>query len=117
MLNTKLEKDRLSIKTKLDKELIQTNAQIEELGSFADVVSPESSLGDVISFDPMNKVEVCQRELKRAYIKKRKLLFMLEHMEDVSTFLCNVCGKEIAIERLLLMPKAGRCGDCANSPL
>ena len=115
MLKNKLEKDRLSIKTKIDKELIQTNAQIEELGSFADVVSPESSLGDVISFDPMNKEEVCQRQLKRAYIKKRKLLFMLEHLEDINSFLCNVCGKEIAIERLLLMPKAGFCEDCATA--
>ncbi len=115
MLKNQLEKDRLSIKTKLDKELIKANAQIEELGAFADVVAPESSLGDVITFDPMNKEEVCQRQLKRTYIKKRKLLFMLEHLEDISSFLCNVCGKEIAIERLLLMPKAGLCGDCATA--
>ncbi len=115
MLKNQLEKDRLSIKTKLDKELIKANAKIEELGSIADVVSPESTLGDVISFDPMNKEEVCQRELKRTYIKKRKLLYMLEHLEDISSFLCNVCGKEITIERLLIMPKARLCGDCATA--
>lgn len=115
MLKNQHEKDYLSIKTKLDKELVKTNVQIEELGLIADVVAPESSLGDVISFDPMNKEEVCQRQLKRTYIKKRKLLFMLEHLEDVSSFLCNVCGKEIAIERLLLMPKARLCVDCATA--
>ena len=107
------EKERLSIKTKLDKELIKANAQIEELGSITDVVAPESNLGDV--FDPMNKQEANQQKLKLAYRKKRKLLYMLEHMEDISSFLCNVCGKEIAIERLLIMPKARLCEDCATA--
>jgi len=107
------EKERLSIKRKLDKEFIKANAQIEELGLITKVVAPESNLGDVVDF--MNKEEASQQKLKFAYRKKRKLLFMLENIEDISSFLCSECGKEIAIERLLIMPKARLCGDCATA--
>jgi len=108
------EKERLSIKTKLDKELIKANTLIEELSSITDVVSPESTLGDIITFDPLNKEEVSQRQLKLTYRNKRKLLNMLDHLDDISLFLCNSCGKEITIERLLMMPKAGLCSDCVD---
>jgi len=109
------EKERLSIKTKLDKELTEANMQIEKLSSIADVISPESTLGDIVSFDPSNQQEVCQRQLKLTYKKKRKLLFMVERLDNISSFLCNDCGKEISIERLLMMPYAGLCSSCVEA--
>lgn len=107
------EKERFSVKMKLDKEILQANGQIEKLGFITDVVAPESSLGDVVDF--MNKEEVNQQELKFAYRKKRKLMFMLENIENINSFLCSTCGKEIGIERLLIMPKARLCGSCVIS--
>ncbi len=115
MLKGQAEEYRLSIKTKLDNELIKANSQIDELGSITDVVSPESTLGDILSFDPMNKEEICQKQLKLAYTRKRKLLYMVERLEDVNSFLCSACGKEIAIERLLIMPYARLCEECARA--
>ena len=109
------EKERLSIKTKLDKELIKANALIEELTSIADVVSPESTLGDIITFDPSNIVEVTQLKLKLTYRNKRKILNMLDHLDDISAFLCDSCGKEIGIDRLIIMPKAGLCEACLDA--
>ena len=109
------EKERLSIKNKLDSELIKANALIEELSTITDVVSPESTLGDIITFDPSNIIEVSQRQLKLTYRNKRKVLNMLDHLDDISSFLCDSCGKEIGIDRLIMMPKAGFCATCAAS--
>ena len=109
------EKERLSIKTKLDIELIKANALIEELSSITDVVSPESTLGDIITFDPLNKIEVSQRKLKLTYRNKRKILNMLNHLDNISSFLCDSCGKEIGIDRLIMMPKAGLCAACIDA--
>lgn len=109
------EKERLSIKTKLDIELIKANDLIDELSSITDVVSPESTLGDIITFDPLNKIEVSQRKLKLTYRNKRKILNMLNHIDNISSFLCDSCGKEIAIDRLIMMPKAGFCEACVDA--
>lgn len=109
------EKEHLSIKTKLNKELIKANALIEELSSITVVATPESTLGDIMSFDPMDKQEAYQRQLKLTYQKKRKLLWMLENLDNISSFLCNSCGKEIGIERLLIMPNARLCPACVDA--
>lgn len=109
------EKERLSIKTKLDNELISANILIDELSSITEVATPESTLGDIRSFDPMNKEEACQIQLKLTYRKKRKLLWMLECLDNINSFLCNSCGKEIGIERLLIMPNARLCSTCVDA--
>lgn len=103
------------LKDKLEKELDIANAQIEKLELTTHVVSPENTLSDIISFGNASTEELNQRELKKVYMKKRKLLYFRERLKNNFSYLCSECGKEIEIERLLIMPKAGICTSCANN--
>lgn len=109
------EKNRLIVQTNIEKEVEKANLKIKELESVTHVVSPESTLGDVMTFEENYEEENLQRELKRTYMRKRKLLFFKEHLDDMSFFLCHSCGNPIELERLLIMPKAGLCDTCANA--
>ncbi len=103
------------LKDQLEIELGIANAQIEELELTTHVVSPENILSDIITFENPSEDEVNKRKLKRIYMKKRKILYFIDRLKNNFTFLCNGCGEEITLERLLIMPKAGFCTSCANS--
>ena len=102
------------LKDQLEKEIAIANAQIEELELTTHVVSPENTLSDIITFENPSEDEVNKRKLKQVYMKKRKLLYLKDRMKNNFTFLCNGCGEEISLERLLIMPKAGFCTRCAD---
>ena len=102
------------LKDELPIEIALANAQIVELELTTHVVSPENTLSDIITFENPSEDEVNKRALKRLYMKKRKLLYMQERLKHHFTFLCNGCGEEITLERLLIMPKAGFCTTCVT---
>ena len=103
------------LKDQLEEEIETANAQIEKLELLTHVVSPESTLSDIISFENVSEEETNQRQLKKTYMKKRKLLFFAEQLKNNISFTCDACGEEIELERLLIMPKARLCEDCASA--
>lgn len=102
------EKEYLSIKTTLTNELLVLNAYIDKVESYSAITAPESSLGTIISEQKPSDVE-----LKRSYVKKRKVMYFLEQLSSIDSFLCKDCGSIIELERLYVMPKACYCGACA----
>lgn len=99
----------------LQKEVEIANIQIKELELHTNVVAPESTLSDMITFENASEEEVNQRKLKRIYMKKRKMLYFIERLKSNISLACNECGGEIDLERLLIMPKAGLCSTCAKN--
>ena len=102
------------LKDQLEKELVIANEQIEELELTTHVVSPENTLSDIITFKNASQNELNQRKLKRVYMRKRKILYFKERLKNNFSYFCIECGEEITLERLLIMPKAGLCTECAK---
>lgn len=99
----------------LEKEVEIANAQIIELELHTNVVSPENTLSDMVTFENASEEEVNQRKLKKIYMRKRKILNFIERLKNGFSLKCNECGEEIDLERLLIMPKAGFCTICAKN--
>ncbi len=103
-------KEQLSIQMQLTQELAFVNTYIDKVESYSAITAPESSLGTILSEQTPSDLE-----LKRSYVKKRKLLLFLGKLPDVKSFLCTSCKEIIDLERLLLMPKASYCTTCASN--
>ncbi|MEA2071966.1 MAG: TraR/DksA C4-type zinc finger protein [Campylobacterota bacterium] len=102
------------LKDELEIELDKANKKIEALELVTHVVAPENTLSDMITFENASEDELNQRELKRTYMRKRKLLYFQERLRKGFTYICSECGEEIDAERLILMTKAGICTSCAD---
>jgi RNA polymerase-binding transcription factor DksA len=102
------------LKDQLAKEIDKANKKIEKLEIFTHVVAPENTLSDIITFENASEDELNQRELKRVYMRKRKLLYFQERLKNNFSYICSECGEEIDIERLLVMQRAGICTSCMS---
>jgi DnaK suppressor protein len=109
------EEDNFIIKTKLMEDLYAVDTQIQELESFTKVIAPECALDDLTRFELMNEQNVYKEQLRLAHIKRNGLLYAQERLKNSGALLCSECEDEIALERLLIMPEATLCIECANN--
>jgi RNA polymerase-binding transcription factor DksA len=98
-----------TIKNTLEKELLIANTFIDKTENFTAITAPENFLG-VVSTEEGS----FNRELKLAYIRKRKVLNFLDRLPTIDSFLCSHCGEIIDLDRLLHMQKASLCEICAE---
>lgn len=103
-------KKNSNIKTELTKELLLVNAYIDRTESYTAITAPESSLGIVLS-----EQKSCDIELKYYYVRKRKIMYLLDCLSDTHSFTCHDCGKTIELERLIVLPKAQFCEACITA--
>ena len=103
-------KEQLTIQTQLTQELACVNTYIDKVESYSAITAPESSLGIILSEQNPSDLE-----LKRSYVKKRKLMYFLGKLPTVDSFLCTNCKNIIELERLLVMQKASLCDTCASN--
>jgi len=101
-------KEQLIIHANLTQELACVNEYIDKVESYSAITAPESSLGIVLSEKQDSDIE-----LQKTYLKKRKIMYFLERLPDVNSFLCTECNGIIELERLLVMQKASLCETCA----
>jgi len=103
------EKERSIIRNKLTEELLIVNTYIDKTESYTAITAPESSLGIVLS-----EQKSCDIELKRFYVRKRKIMYLLDCIPEAHSVVCSDCAEIIDLERLILLPKANFCETCAG---
>jgi len=88
----------------VEHELHNLNVKLEN--------KPEWSLGEG---DPsVHEWEMNFSLKKEVEHRLRSLQSALEHLEQGSYAICEVCGKPINPERLAILPETTRCIDCAR---
>jgi len=99
--------ENLIIKNKLEEELLKVNQYIDKTETYTAITAPESSLGIVLS-----EQKSCDLKLKQYYVRKRKVMYLLDCLTDTRSFRCHDCSNPIEIERLILIPNAHFCEAC-----
>lgn len=108
------EKDRKTIKKKIEEELEKTEQDIIHLKAQTQPVSPENAIGRVSRMDAINNKSINEAALKKAQDKYEKLQQALAKVEDDPQFgICVKCGQQIPAGRIMLMPHARKCVNCA----
>jgi DnaK suppressor protein len=105
------EKDQLR---KLIPERIQRlETEIDELREATKPIEPDCSIGRVSRMDAINNKSVNEATL----IKKRRQLeglkSSLQNLDKDNFGKCVVCGREIPMGRILIVPESRKCMACA----
>ena len=105
--------DKEAFKTKLDTELIKVRKEIDDLEELTKPVSPENAIGRISRMDAINNKSVNEAALANKKEQLKKLERAQEKIDEPGFGICVRCKQPIPEGRLMLMPGAIRCVNCA----
>ena len=102
------------IKEIIYEQISKTEESITQYEDMAKPVAPENSIGRVSRMDAINNKSVNDAALRKAETKLNGLKSALDRLQDSDFGLCVRCNNEIPLGRILLMPHARTCVNCAR---
>ena len=107
-------KERAQLRQQLSEEIHLLAKELSSLEEQLQPIAPECALGDLLRSEMMCHQEVLHRAFVEAKKRYNHLLHAQKRIEDDSYGLCIECDEAIAIERLIAVPEAQQCIDCAT---
>jgi len=104
----------LEIKSKIEEEIVKTEAIILEYKEQSKPISPENAIGRISRMDAINNKSITEAALRQAEAKLTNLRSALEKVGTKEFGICTKCEQPIPVGRILLMPESTRCVNCAR---
>jgi len=106
--------DKEKIHSMLLLEKGKSEAKIIILKELSKPIPPEDSIGRVSRMDAINNKSINEAALRTSESKLRNINLALERINEDNFGKCNICGSDIPIGRLLIMPGSYNCVRCAG---
>ncbi len=87
---------------------------VEKYRDLTKPIAPENAIGRVSRMDAINNKSVNEAALKKAELKLKNLQVALTKLDDADFGICVRCKNPIPLGRILLMPQAITCVNCAR---
>ena len=107
-------KKKKEIEKKIKEEILNTSISINKYRELTKPIAPENAIGRVSRMDAINNKSVNQVALTNAELKLNNLKVALSNLDDEDFGICIRCNNPIPIGRILLMPQAITCVNCAK---
>ena len=113
-------RERCALRGAAMAELQTLEQQISALArSFDDIVAGQSLVNTDDEYDPEGSTIAFERSQVSALLRQAKddrtaLLMSLTRMDEPGYGVCEVCKEFIGVERLLVLPAATKCINCAR---
>lgn len=105
--------DKEEIRSKIIEEISATTTLVEKYTELAKPIAPENAIGRISRMDAINNRAVTEAALKKSKEKLNNLKVALTKVDDADFGICIRCKKPIPAGRILLMPQAVSCVNCA----
>ncbi|WP_345991869.1 TraR/DksA C4-type zinc finger protein [Sulfurimonas sp. HSL-1716] len=103
------------IKENIVEHIASLENEITELQEKIKPIAPDCSLGDLTRFEMMHEQDVFHKALRNSQTRLNRLKHILGTIDGDDEYgSCAECGEDILFERLLLLPEAKHCTDCAS---
>lgn len=109
------QKEKNSIKTKIENDLAQLEEQIKILQEKVKPIAPDCSLGRLTRLEAMGEQHVNNKILDESQMRHTRLKNALLRVDKPLFGICIECEEEIGIERMRIRPESVRCVACANN--
>lgn len=107
-------KDKATIKARILEELDSTKDLVAKYRELTKPIAPENAIGRISRMDAINNKSVNEAALRKAELKLNNLKVALTKIDDDNFGICLRCKKEIPLGRILLLPQAVSCVNCAR---
>jgi len=98
----------------IEEDITKTETAIKNYKELTKPIAPENAIGRVSRMDAINNKSVNEAALKKAEQKLNNLKIALSNINDPDFGVCFKCKNIIPIGRILLMPHARFCVQCAS---
>jgi DnaK suppressor protein len=105
---------RLQIRQRIEKRMEELEVTIAQLEEASKPVSLDQPIGRLSRMDSMANQAISGQRLSDSKRTLMRLERALDRIEDDNFGICAECGEDIAPGRLLIMPEATLCVDCAE---
>lgn len=106
--------DKKQIKQIILKEISKTERLISDYRDMSQPVEPDNAIGRISRMDAINNQSVTEASLRQAEEKLRNLNRVLSRLDTNDFGICQKCGKEIHIRRIMIRPESLLCVNCAR---
>ena len=106
--------EREKLKLEISKKLIKINEQVKELRELTKPIEPDCAIGRVSRMDAINNKSINDAALSKKLIQQEGLIAALENIYNDDFGKCLICGKDIQMGRILIMPENRKCIECSR---
>lgn len=99
---------------RVSQRLVEIADELVALESETETVAPDSAIGRLSRIDAMQMQQMAVAQRQRLRDEEMRLREALQRIETGTFGRCQLCGQDIAIERLEYQPDAVVCIGCAK---
>lgn len=105
---------RQEISESIKRQMLELEGKIDEYKELTKPIPPENAIGRVSRMDAINNKSVNEAALRQAETRYQNMKRALERIDEPNFGVCNSCGGEIPLGRILLVPGSRKCVRCAQ---
>ena len=109
---TEQEKDQL--RELIPQRIENIKQDIEDLVELCKPIEPDCAIGRVSRMDAINNKSINDAALIKKRLQLEGMQASLESLDDKNFGKCLVCGNDIQMGRVLIMPESRKCMACAS---
>lgn len=106
--------ERNQLKIQIEKKIQRLSRQIGELIDLTKPIEPDCAIGRLSRMDAINNKSVNESALAKKQEQLKGLNLAFQDIENDDFQNCIVCGQEIPIQRIFIMPESRKCTNCAR---
>ena len=106
--------DKEKMKKIIINEIKETEVILSEFKEITKPVSPDDSIGRISRMDAINNKSTAEFSERQAKNKLNDLKTQLNRLETNEFAMCQNCGENIPIERIIFMPESLFCVRCSK---
>jgi len=106
--------DKTNIRIDIENRIEEAEGSLETLREQTKPVPPSVAIGRLTRMDAIQQKHMAEANLKSAEVLIKNLKQTLKKLDDPEFGICSVCGKDIPMGRILAVPEAKVCVQCAS---
>lgn len=108
------EKERSDIKQKIVEKLNELSEEIELMEKDNNPIAPDNAIGRLSRMEAIGSKAIADAGLRDKKVTLQRLEYALSNCDSNRYGICTKCSKEISFARLIAVPYAALCINCAQ---